>query len=138
MRIMLNPFPEVLFLEPLAPFILRIAAGAILLLIGYSHFTKERREGIASDLRIKWGATGTFFIWVLGGAELLAGLSLILGFLTQIGAILGGIVALKLLWFRKTYTKVAPHSAAFYTLLFAICLSLFFTGAGAFAIDLPL
>jgi uncharacterized membrane protein YphA (DoxX/SURF4 family) len=135
---MLNPFPEILFLDPLAPFILRTAVGIIFLLIGYSHLTKERREGIASDLRLKWGATGTFFIWVIGIAEILSGLSLILGLLTQIGALVGGIISIKLLWLRKTYTKIAPHSSAFYTLLFIVCLSLLFTGAGAFAFDLPL
>lgn len=135
---MLNPFPEILFLEPLAPFILRVTAGIIFLLIGYSHLTKERREGIASDLEVKWGVVGTYSAWIFGGAEVLVGISLILGFLTQIGAIIGGIAALKLLWFRKIYPRLAPDSSAFYTLLLAICLSLLFTGAGAFAIDLPL
>jgi uncharacterized membrane protein YphA (DoxX/SURF4 family) len=135
---MLNPLPEILFLEPLAPFVLRIAAGIIFLIIGYSHLMKERREGIASDLRARWKAAGAFFIFGIGVAELLAGLSLLLGFLTQIGAILGGIIALTLLWISKTYAKIAADSPAFYTLLFAICLSLLLTGAGAFAFDLPL
>jgi len=135
---MLTVFPGLLFLDPLAPFLLRVTVGIIFLFMGYNHLTRERREGIATDLRLKWGATGTFFIWYLGIFEIVVGLFLIAGFLTQIAAIVGGIIALKLLHGRKKYPKISPQSTSFYILLFVICLSFLVTGAGAFAIDLPL
>ena len=135
---MLSVFPDLLFLDPLAPFFLRVTVGIIFLLMGYNHLTRERREGLASDLRLKWGATGTFFIWYLGIFEVITGLFLIIGFLTQIAAIVGGVITLKLLYGRKKYPKIAPQGSSFYIILFVICLSLLLTGAGAFAIDLPL
>jgi len=37
----------------------------------------------------------------------------------------------------KQYSQILPLSGAAYFLLFVICLSLLFQGAGAFAFDLP-
>jgi len=57
---------------------------------------------------------------------------------TQGAAIVGMIIGLKLTIFARRYPDVIPLSAGAGALLFVICLSLLFFGAGAFAFDLPL
>ena len=135
---MLNPFPELLILGLLAPFLLRVALGALFLHAGWSHLSRENRAEAASKLRLEWGALGTYFIWIVGVAEVLAGLALLVGFLTQIAALVGVLIALKLLYIRKHYPVIASGSVEFYILVIAMCLSLLLSGAGALAIDIPL
>lgn len=139
MLAMLNPFPELLVLSfILAPFMLRLALGGLFLYAGWQHLSREKRASAASALRVEWGALGTYFIWVLGIVEVLVGLGLLLGLLTQIAALVGGLIALKLLLFRKRYPVIASGSAQFYILAIAICLSLLISGAGGLAFDVPL
>ena len=78
-------------------------------------------------------ATGLFIL-----VELLVALGLLLGFYTQVAAILGVIICLKVLLVKRGLRHVSPLSHLGYALLALICLSLLFTGAGAFAFDLPL
>ena len=118
---MLNPFPDLLVLGLLAPFILRVILGLLFLLSGWQHATRERREGIASTLRVAWGSTGTFFIWYLAGIEILVGIALIFGFLTQIAALIGIIISVKMLFFRKRYPMIVLHNVTHYVLVIAIC-----------------
>ena len=135
---MLNPFPDLLVLGLLAPFILRVTLGLLFLMSGWRHATRERREGIASTLRVAWGSAGTFFIWYLAGIEILVGIALIFGFLTQIAALVGIIISAKMLFFRKRYPMIALQNVTHYVLVIAICVSLLLSGAGALAIDIPL
>jgi len=135
---MLNPFPELLILGLLAPFILRLALGALFLRSAWQHATRERREQVASQLRVTWGATGAYFIWYLILAELVVGIMLLAGFLTQVAALIGIIVAVKLYLFRGRYPMIAPHYGSYYLLVIAVCISLLLSGAGAIAFDLPL
>jgi len=135
---MLNPLPDLLYLAVLGPFILRIAVGIFFLSRGYTNLMREKRQELASALRVEWGSLGTFFVWYLGATQVLVGLSLMLGYYTQIGALVGIIVALKLLFFKKKYPVIAPYSGTLYLIVAAVCLSLLLTGAGGFAFDLPL
>ena len=135
---MLNPFPELLILGLLAPFILRVALGVLFLHAGWNHLSRERRAKAASKLRVAWGVLGTHFIWILGVVEVLVGLALLVGFFTQIAALVGVLIALKLLYLRKPHPVIASGSVECYILVIAICLSLLLSGAGALAIDIPL
>ncbi len=135
---MLNPFPDLLTYSLLAPFVLRVTLALILLSIAYMHLTKERLSGTASRLRTEMGGLGTYVIWYLGTIELIAGISLLVGFLTQIGAILGIIAGIELFFLRKRYTTITPHHKSFYVLIIVMSFSLLLTGAGAIAFDLPL
>ena len=53
-------------------------------------------------------------------------------------ALAGMVYILKLLWLKNKYPIFIKRERIFYIMMFAILLSLLFTGAGALAVDLPL
>lgn len=132
---MLNPFP-IQFLALLAYFLLRVFVGVILVYFGWTHL--QNRE-----LIIKKGGFPFFKHTLLAGmifatSELLIGTMFILGYYTQIAALLTAILSLKLIIFHSKFSPKLIQGKIFYVLLFACSLSLFITGAGAFAFDLPI
>lgn len=137
---MLNIFPDLLFLQLLSPFLIRVTVGLILIWIGYSYLFKER-VSTEEQLKNKWPKLAIPMIWFGGMFEMITGAFLIAGFLTQGVAIAGALIAIDALFVKFLYTdlnRVAKYSKVFYILLFVVSLSLIFSGAGAFAIDLPL
>lgn len=137
---MLNVFPDLLFLQLLAPFLIRITVGLMFLWIGYSYMFRDR-EVLISQISNKWPRLGPFSVWSGGIFEMITGVFLIVGFLTQIAAIVGMLIAMDALFVKLLYKdldKVAKYSRMFYILIFIASLSLLFSGAGAFAFDLPL
>lgn len=134
---MLNPFPELLTYSLLSPFILRVVAGLIFINLGALAFRNEKKrwEISLSALKVPRAETA---VKILGGVEIAGGIMLFLGFYTQIAALV-----LALLTFSEAYIEykdpaILKRNIIFYSMLFAIVLSLLFSGAGAFAIDLPL
>jgi uncharacterized membrane protein YphA (DoxX/SURF4 family) len=127
---MLNVFP-IQFLAPLAYFILRVLYGLYLIRLGERSRIETKK---VPTLPLK--ARVTYSIATI--LTLLSALSLILGFLTQIGAVVSGVLAL--IHMRKDahafLPVVMPRSSALLSL--AISLTLFITGGGAFAVDLPI
>lgn len=134
---MLNIFP-IQFLAPFAYFILRMCVGIILIHLSHKHIT--HRTILIHD---KLFATplfpfNTVSVWILCVFEFVVGILFIFGLFTQIAALLTSIYAMKALVLRKHFTHPLMPPLLFFVLLFAISLSLFITGAGAFAIDLPI
>jgi len=134
---MLNPFPSLLVYSLLAPTILRVVAGLIFIDLGVLSFKKERERWLLSlsTLRVP---NPKLVLKIISIIEIISGILLILGFYTQVAALL-----LALLTFSEAYIEykdpaILKRSLVFYSLLFAITLSLLLSGAGAFAIDLPL
>jgi len=134
----LNVFPDLLVLQRLAPFILRVVIGIIIINLGYLKFKSERPrwklffEG--------FGATknANLFTSMFGTIEIIGGIALVIGLYTQLAALV-----FSLLTFVEVYTEykesaLVKRNIVFYILLLAIAVSLLFTGAGAFALDLPL
>jgi uncharacterized membrane protein YphA (DoxX/SURF4 family) len=134
---MLNPFPELLTYSLLAPFVLRITIGFLLVNLGFLKLKKEksRWEALFETFQIKQKVVATK---ILGGIEVVGGLALIAGFYTQIAAlafvILGGIEV----YIEFKEETLLKRDIVFYLLMFVIALSLLFSGAGFFAFDLPL
>jgi uncharacterized membrane protein YphA (DoxX/SURF4 family) len=134
---MLSIFPSLLIFGILAPFILRIVVGVYFLHAGYQDLGKEREKTVEELAQ----SLGTFAkpALIFGGIfEIVIGLSLITGFLTQLMALFGMIYVLKFLSLKKQYPSLIKHERVFYVMVFVILFSLLLTGAGAFAIDLPL
>jgi uncharacterized membrane protein YphA (DoxX/SURF4 family) len=99
------------------------------------------RHKVTEMLQQRWSSGASFFVWFGGTFDIIAGLLLIAGFLTQIAAIAGIFIALDALfvkWLYKDLDMMAKYSRPFYILTLMACLSLILSGAGAFAIDLPL
>ncbi|MBI2612965.1 hypothetical protein HYW59_04145 [Candidatus Kaiserbacteria bacterium] len=114
---MLSVFPEILFLSPLAPFLIRVALGVLFASTAWAHI---RRTDIASR--------GLSILEFALAAALLAGAW------TQPAALLGSIVAA--VWLFQPTSRVYQLSTVLLALVMS--LSLIVTGAGAFAFDLPL
>jgi uncharacterized membrane protein YphA (DoxX/SURF4 family) len=134
---MLNPFPDLLTYSRLAPLILRAVVGLVFIDLGILVFKNEKDRWLASlsTLRIP---KPELTLKILGCLEIMAGAMLIAGFYTQISALV-----LALFVFAETYIEykmpiVLKRNFVFYLLLLTILISLLFSGAGAFAFDLPL
>ncbi len=119
---MLSLFPSLLSFELLAPFLLRLTLGAILLHWAYGRI-KRRQAPHTTTLGLVEGVLGIF---------------LVIGLFTQLAALVALIIFLVYL-IQKIRTKsFFTDGVNYYFLLFIISLSLIFLGAGAFAIDMPL
>ena len=81
---------------------------------------------------------GMFFTWYISIAEIIIGTLFVLGLFTQIAALLAMLYTFKLLVLRKRFAHPLIPKGGFLVLLFAASFSLFITGAGIFAFDLPI
>lgn len=133
---MLNPFPQLLVFSFFAPTVLRIAAACVFFYLAYSHF--GNRSAAAKELAFLTHKVARAVMGLYILVEALAGLSLLLGYWTQIGALVGLVISLKILLIRRSFHHLAPLSRLAYVLLAVICFSLALSGAGAVAFDLPL
>lgn len=134
---MLNPFPDLLTYSLLAPFILRVIAGLIFVNLGVLLFKGEKERWLTS-LSVLRIPNPKIAIKILGIIEVAGGVMLILGLYTQVASFI-----LALLIFCEAYVEykdplILKRNFVFYIMLLAIVLSLLLSGAGAFAIDLPL
>lgn len=132
---MLNVFP-IQFLAPLAYALLRITVGTIFITLGVRHI--HGRQSLRDVFTFSYFKHGLFFVWYMSLFEILIGTLFVLGFLTQIAAILALFLSLKMLIMHTRFNHpLIPHRLV-YALLFVISLSLFITGAGIFAFDLSI
>jgi uncharacterized membrane protein YphA (DoxX/SURF4 family) len=132
---MLNPFP-IQFLAPLAYTVLRVVVGTVLFSLGLSHL--RDRDSLAPLFSFSWFPYGRFAVWYLALIELAVGLMFLFGFLTQIAALLAMFLSLKFIVMRSRWSAPSIPDRLFYILLFGASFTLFVTGAGAFAFDLPI
>ncbi len=133
---MLNLFPTI-FLSLFAHALLRVALGSIFLLLGYRHLLLHR-AALIHVIRVHWPRLGGVGAWTFGISELILGGMFILGAYTQAAALVAILVSLKMLILRRRLIHPSIPQPLFYVLVIAISLSLFITGAGALAFDLPL
>ena len=134
---MLSIFP-IQFLAIFGYFIIRICVALILIHLSHVHFTHRKqliRDNIFSS---RFFPFNTFSVWFLCTFELIVGTLLFIGLFTQIAALLTSVFALKALMLRKYFSHPLMPERLFFVLLLAVSLSLCITGAGAFAIDLPI
>ena len=126
-----------MFLSLLAHAILRIVTGGIMCFLGYTHFVILR----APVQRALFASKDTLSPKIIGlwaGIEIIAGTMLVLGVLTQIGALIVFILSLASISLKRYLPHLLVSESLLYVLLCAVSVSLFITGAGVFAVDLPL
>jgi len=134
---MLNTFPDLLTYSMLAPLILRVVLGFIMVNLGFlkAGTEKERWVGLFDLIGLR---PSRWFVKIFALIEIIGGLMIIAGAYTQIVALVFVLITLSELileWKEETLVK---RNLPFYFLLFTISLSLIFSGAGAFAFDLHL
>lgn len=134
---MLNPFPELLTYASLAPLILRLVLGLIFIDLGALKFRSERERWITT-FNTLYLRPADLFVTLYGLLQLLGGALLIVGLWTQVAALVFAIFTGVELYIEWTAKEMLKRNLIFYLLLFVISLSLLFTGAGAFAFDIPL
>ena len=133
---MLNLFPALLDYSNFGPLILRLVLGLVFVAHGYPKLFGgfSQTVGFFESVGIK---PGKFWVFVVGAVEFFGGIALVLGFATQLAALLIAInmvVAMAKVKFKIGFV----NGYEFDLILLAAALSLTLTGAGAFAIDLPL
>ncbi len=132
---MLNLFP-IQFLALFAYLILRIFVACILIFLGAQHV--RYRNELKHILQLSWFPFGTLVTTIFVVTEITLGLLIFVGAFTQIAMLLVGTMSLKMIFLRTYFHHHSIPSKIFYTLLFACSLSLFITGAGVLALDLPI
>jgi len=115
---MFNLFPEVLYLAPLSAFLIRASLAALFAVAAYKHS------------RVVQYPSG----YITVAVEVLVVISLAFGYYAQLGALVGFFTIGA--WFVVSSWRPFPKSTIILALM--MCLSVFITGAGAFAFDLPL
>jgi uncharacterized membrane protein YphA (DoxX/SURF4 family) len=126
---MLNTFPNLLTYGFFAPTILRIAVSVALFYLAYHQW--QRRVEI-SHIR---SAVFPIVSIIFNG---LVGIGLLLGYHLQIASLFAIIGFGIGLWMNRRYSQVVILQNVTVLLLITMCLSLLISGAGAFAMDLPL
>lgn len=124
---MLNLFP-IQFLALLAYFILRVFAGVIIMWLGIQILNQPQ----------KFQTTNYRGLVVFGVLEILIGVQLIVGIYTQAAALLGIILAVSMIWYKARHPILLIPDKTFWLLFIGVMISLFITGAGVFAFDLPI
>jgi uncharacterized membrane protein YphA (DoxX/SURF4 family) len=132
---MLNLVP-LQFLALFGYALLRVVVGFIWLELALRH--KQDAPRLESTLHLPlfpWPKVGVGMIII---TEFVIGGLFVIGFLTQVAALLSVLWCLKLLLFRRYFTDVSFPDVRTTLLLLTIGITLCITGAGAFAFDLPI
>jgi hypothetical protein len=132
---MLNPFPDLLNFSFFAPTLLRIGVALVFL---YGAYVQHARLGELSQLRLPLGLRGAWIIWLSIIAHGVIGVMLLVGYYTQVAALLAMLGGIKGVVYAKKYPRLFPLCRLEYAFVILISLALLLTGAGAFAYDLPL
>jgi len=132
---MTSIFPQLLTYEFFAPTILRIVLAIILISYG---FNKLKESGAIADVTSSLGA-GSRNLWfkAIATLEIISGLLLLIGFLTQIAVIITSLIFIVTI-IKTKIRKGFIEGYDFEIILLAVSLSLLLLGPGAFSIDLPL
>lgn len=115
---MLSLFPSLLYLEPLAPFLLRLTLGIVFL--GWAYKKVKQKNVTWSIIE---GILGVLFI---------------VGFLTQLAALVSTLLFAFYLYQKIRQKSFLTDGVNYYFILLIISLTLLISGPGAFAFDLPL
>jgi uncharacterized membrane protein YphA (DoxX/SURF4 family) len=134
---MLNPFPELLMYSFFGPFILRVLLGLIFLDLGVLKLRGEKERWLTSFETLGLHPAD-LFVPLYALLQITGGLLLLIGLWTQVAALAFAIFTGIELYIEWKARDILKRDMVFYLLIFVISLSLLLTGAGAYAIDIPL
>lgn len=128
-------FPYLLSWSLVVPFILRIVGGSYFIYFGYKGMTSEWQHKLVFFREMNFKPYH-FYAYVITVLELLGGIMLLMGFMTQLIALIFLIICIVSLVTEKSGIATINRNLNTYILLATIMLSLFIMGAGYYAIDL--
>lgn len=134
---MLNPFPELLTYSLLGPFVLRVVIGFIFIDLGVLKFKSEKERWLASFEALNL-RPADLLLPLYALLQIAGGVLLVIGLWTQVAALAFVVFSGIELYIEWQAREVLKRDIVFYILIFVISLSLLLTGAGAYAIDIPL
>ncbi len=134
-----NLFPT-MFLALIAHTVLRVMFGLVFFALGYKHLTRDRAAlaGAITACAPRLSPAASWFAIYVGLVELVLAFMFIFGAYTQVAALVSIAFCLKMLMFARRFPPPLMPSRAFFFLALGVSISLFITGAGAFALDIPL
>lgn len=132
---LLNVFPDLLNYSALAPTILRIILGILVINLGYLKIVSEKERWLELFETLNLRPVG-LFLKVFSAIEIIGGIMLIIGVYTQIVALVFAVMYLCEAILDYEEESLVKRSLPFYILLCAISISLLLTGAGLFAVDI--
>ena len=134
---MLSVFPTLFSYVMFVPLVFRLIVGLTFLWFGFSKLTRDRKSKVEmfESLNMRPGA---LYLWVIAVLEIVAGVGLVIGFLTQIATSVLSILIVGAIVIKNKQPGAIASSFGFLSLLLAISLSLLFLGPGVFSFDLPL
>jgi len=104
--------------------------------MGFKHLSKRDELSILFKYSsTKWSQ---FIFYILLVCEFIIGIAVVIGAKTQYAVLLLMVYCLYFMFFTKGVEHKTVPSQIFFVLLFFVACSLFITGAGAFAVDLPI
>lgn len=124
----------------IAPLFLRLCVAVAFGYQAVQHIKHKRAvaEELGGALRFLSLESAVWLTGVLILTEAALGLLLFVGAYTQLAALLAGLGLAKMAYLKKHFHAYAPLPRSTYLVLIVICFTLLFTGAGQYAIDLPL
>ncbi|MGB3922029.1 MAG: DoxX family protein [Minisyncoccia bacterium] len=134
---MLNPFPELLMYSALAPLILRLVLGLLFIDLGILKLRGEK-EGWLSSFDALGLRPANFFVPFYAVLQIVGGFFLIIGLWTQVVALAFVVFSGLELYIEWKAREILKRDVVFYLFIFVISLSLLVTGAGGYALDIPL
>lgn len=117
---MLSAFPTLLNYSLIAPFLIRLIVAGVFLFIA--------KENVMSGGQKK----------TIGTIQIIGSLFLIIGLFTQVIALIFGVYLAFLIWQKIKAHAFLTDGINYYLILFVLCIVLIISGAGRFAIDIPL
>ena len=134
---MFNTFGDLLAFGLFAPLILRVVVGCIFIAFGYVKADQTKNDTL---IQFDWLTRKNLKIItsIIALIEVVGGIFLVVGLYTQISAIALAIISLGAIVLKFKHRGMIKNTEIFYLLLFAICISLVFSGAGFYAFDLPI
>lgn len=134
---MLSVFPELLNYNLVGITLIRILVGIVILYIGLITVSTKRAL-YASEMHLKNHPFAEFWPWIFGIIEILTGVFILFGFLTQVMAIVAAYLFTNLGFIEKHVSRVLNQSPFFFFVMTIISISMLFIGPGLFSVDLPL
>ncbi|MDQ2932800.1 MAG: hypothetical protein M3Q80_00260 [bacterium] len=122
---MLTAFPSLLAFDQISPLLIRIVLGTTLAHFGYK---KMKEQGQVSGSNSK----------IYGVVEIIIAAFLIVGLFTQLAAILNAFILVVKLGHKGREGALFSDGINYYVLLLTMAVSLIFTGAGYYALDIIL
>ncbi len=132
----LSLFPDVLWLGAFfTPLLLRMSLGVLFLRLATIHI--KNKVSVSTQSTVDYPLIKKYLIFVTIAIESSVTLFLFIGLYTQLITLVGTVYCLISIY-NKEKVGTVLYSRSLYFLMTAVLLSLFFTGAGPLAFDVPL